>query len=435
MWKMPERKNRQPQPFARRIVIAFTLMTFVVSGTMSLCLVYAVHFFEKELVSRALESTLNRVLDEDLSEGRAPRLDSDTWFFASDRMEYAIPEQFAQVKPGFSEWMSGDEDYYVYVRKTGEQRYILVQNQQDFERNERTLFLFLFAGFVCTVVGAWALGRLTAKRIMAPIRRLAQEVRQRALLQKSVAPMAEHYANDEIGHLAEAFDSSLRRLGEALERERLFTSDVSHELRTPLMIIATSCELLATGDLSPREREQIERIARAAEEMRSLSETFLALARSTSEDREQKTEGSMGTLAAIAEEQYARWLPEMRQKGLEFERHAEAATQTKPLNAILLRAVLGNLLRNAWHYTEQGWVRLILDADGFTVEDSGVGIPEPEKTQVFRAFARGAQARGEGFGLGLSLVRRICASQGWEITLNGLPEGGSRFSVRFFPDA
>ncbi|MDR1890283.1 MAG: HAMP domain-containing histidine kinase [Zoogloeaceae bacterium] len=426
---MAERKKRLRQPFARRIIIAFTLMTFVVSSVMSLSLFYAVHFLEEELVSRALDKTLDRILNEDLSESKAPSLNSDTWFFASDRLEYAIPEQFAQMKPGFSEWEAGDEAYYMYIRETGGQRYILMQDQHEFERHENTLFNLLFAGFLLTVVGAWGLGRLTAKRVMAPISRLAQEVRQRESLSASASPMAEHYANDEIGRLAEAFDASLQRLGEALERERLFTSDVSHELRTPLMIIATSCELLAADDLPPREREQIERIARAAEEMRSLAEIFLMLARG-SENSGQKPEDSAGTLTAIAEEQYARWLPAMQAKGLEFGMRAESTPQTTPLNAVLLRAVLGNLLRNAWHYTEQGWVRLTLEAGGFKVEDSGIGIPEQEKEQVFQAFTRGAQARGEGLGLGLSLVRRICVSQGWKITLDSLPEGGSCFCVR-----
>ncbi|MDR0528431.1 MAG: sensor histidine kinase, partial [Zoogloeaceae bacterium] len=54
-----------------------------------------------------------------------------------------------------------------------------------------------------------------------------------------------------------------------------------------------------------------------------------------------------------------------------------------------------------------------------------------ERETAFEAFARGRAARGEGLGLGLSLVKRVCAHQGWTITLNALPEGGSRFSVKF----
>lgn len=99
-------------------------------------------------------------------------------------------------------------------------------------------------------------------------------------------------------------------------------------------------------------------------------------------------------------------------------------------HATLLRAVMGNLLRNASHYTERGQIRLILDAGGFRVEDSGPGIAADERERLFDSFVRGSAARGEGLGLGLSLVRRICEQQGWHIEAHNLAGGGSCFSVR-----
>ncbi|MDR1349442.1 MAG: HAMP domain-containing histidine kinase [Zoogloeaceae bacterium] len=424
--------ERRRQPFARRIAVAFTLMTFVVSGTLSLGIVYVVHSVEKRLVSQTLDRTLTRVLDEYLRHGGAPRLDLNMQFFASDRPEYAIPEEFARARLGlgFSETGEGD-NYWVYIREVNGQRYMLVEDQHEFEAHEKALFTILFCGFLLTVAGAWMLGRLMSKRIMAPVSRLAEQVRG---LQRvpPAAPLAQDYADDEIGHLAEAFDNALSRLNLAMERERLFTSDVSHELRTPLMVIATSCELLETAGISGRGREQTGRIARAAEEMRNLVETFLTLARShpdaASSGRIAMENGV--TLVAVAREQCQRWTPGIEAKGLSFEL-SEEGRDTGRYNPALLSAVLGNLLRNALHYTERGWIRLALEDGGFRIEDSGAGIPEEEKDLVFQPFVRGARARGEGLGLGLSLVKRICAHQGWRIALDGLPEGGSRFRVRF----
>jgi signal transduction histidine kinase len=82
-------------------------------------------------------------------------------------------------------------------------------------------------------------------------------------------------------------------------------------------------------------------------------------------------------------------------------------------NATFLHAVMGNLLRNALHYTEHGFIRLTLEPTGFVVEDSGVGIPEDKREAMFEPFVRGNEKRGDGLGLGLSLVQRICESQGW----------------------
>jgi signal transduction histidine kinase len=420
------------QPFARRIVLAFTLMTFVVSGVLSLGLVYVVHYVEQDIVLRSLDGTLNRVLSEDFWQNKAPRLNADTRFFAAGDPEYAIPATFAQVEEGFSEVLDGEMSYWAYARTIGGRRYLLIQNQSEFEDHEQILFCILFAGFLLTVAGACALGKISAKRVMAPVSRLAEQVRNRDPLLLA-PPMAQDYADDEIGRLAEAFDSTLRRLGEALERERLFTSDASHELRTPLMIITTSCELLEAAQLPERERGQLERIARAAREMRELTETFLMLARGNASDAMLEATRDVAT---IAEEQRARWLPEIQAKGLTFEvleeeREAQEVYVPARYSAVSLRAVMGNLLRNALHYTEQGWVRLVLERDGFRVEDSGVGISEHEKGQIFQSFTRGERARGEGLGLGLSIVRRICAQQGWEIALTRLPEGGRCFRVKF----
>jgi signal transduction histidine kinase len=424
---MMKMSRKEKQPFARRIVLAFTLMTFVVSGVLSLGLVYVVHYVEEDILLRSLDGTLNRVLSEDYWQDHAPRLNVDTRFFAADDAEYAIPAQFSEVEEGFSEVLDGEASYWAYARTIGGRRYIIVQDQRDFEEHEQILFCILFAGFLFTVAGAWGLGNISAKRVMAPVSRLAEQVRSRDPLLPA-PPMAQEYADDEIGRLAAAFDSTLQRLSEALERERLFTSDASHELRTPLMIIATSCELLEVAQLPERERAQVERIMRASGEMREMTETFLMLARGHAGDAMLEVTCD---LAAAAAEQRARWLPDFQAKGLTFELLEEAHSPAR-YNAVLLRAVLANLLRNALHYTERGWVRLVLEGDGFRVEDSGVGIPEQEKDSVFQPFTRGERARGEGQGLGLSIVKRICARQGWEIMLTRLPSGGSRFQVKLF---
>jgi signal transduction histidine kinase len=91
---------------------------------------------------------------------------------------------------------------------------------------------------------------------------------------------------------------------------------------------------------------------------------------------------------------------------------------------------MGNLLRNALHYTDVGFIALTLYDDGFMVEDSGVGIPEEKREAMFEPFVRGNEQRGEGLGLGLSLVQRICANQGWSVNLTPREPNGCCFKVR-----
>ncbi|MCG4451912.1 MULTISPECIES: HAMP domain-containing sensor histidine kinase [unclassified Pseudomonas] len=414
------------QPLLRRIVIAFVLMTLVVSGVFSLSIVAIVHFVEEHLVSQELDRELSIVIDEDLRRGQRPRLDSSTRFFASHLPEFEVPLQFAEAADGFSEVVEGDQAFYLFKRSENGRDFMLVQEQHEFEAREQVLFNVVLAGFLLSMLVAWSLGWLLARRVMAPVIRLANQVRHRDQLHALAPALAPDYPDDEVGHLAAAFDSTLGQLRHSLERERLFTSDVSHELRTPLMIIASSCELLAEApNLDARQLEQIQRIARATEEMGDLVQTFLILARARPQESSQ---GGSATLAAVADEQSKRWAPLMHEKGLQFQLIEEGEDDSH-YNLTFLRTVISNLLRNALHYTEQGTVRLILQDGGFRVEDSGVGIPLDQQEQMFQPFVRGAQSRGEGLGLGLSLVKRICTHQGWTVQMRDLPPRGSAFEV------
>ena len=122
------------QPFARRIVIAFTLMTLVVSGVFSLGIVAVVYFVESQLVTGELSRELDIVLHEDLPSGRPPRLDAQTRFFSTALPDYPLPEGFATLPEGFTEVVRGDEAYYVYVRDLDGERYVLLPPAQDHKR-------------------------------------------------------------------------------------------------------------------------------------------------------------------------------------------------------------------------------------------------------------------------------------------------------------
>lgn len=415
------------QPFAQRIVIAFVLMTVLVSGVFSLSIVAIVFFIEQRLVSEEMHRELHGVLRDDIKNGRAPRLDAKTRFYASNMPEYAIPAHYAQLDDGFTEWADGTQAFYAYAQEINGVRYILVQDQNEFEAHEQALFNVVLAGFILTVLGAWALGRGMARHVMAPLSHLAQQVQHYDQRLSSAPPLAAGYSHDEIGQLASAFDGTLTRLRQSLERERLFTSDVSHELRTPLMVIATSCELLEQASLGPRQQEQLQRIACASNDMQALVQTFLHLARGRIDEADC---AATATLAHIAQQHSMHWGALAIEKGLHFECIQEHPDLGR-YNPTLLGTVMANLLRNALHYTDHGHIRLRLEAGGFRVEDSGTGIASAQHESIFQPFVRGEHARGEGLGLGLSLVKRICTHQGWSITIEPVLPRGSSFRVRF----
>ncbi|MFZ6045180.1 sensor histidine kinase [Pseudomonas sp. CR3202] len=415
------------QSLARRILIAFVLMTALVGGTFAVGIIEVVHVIEEQLISRDLNNELNRVLSQNIARGRPPSLDSDTRFYSSEGpVPYAIPENLADLELGFHEVFEGENSYHALVREIEGRRYVMMQDQSDFEAREQVLYRVVMVGFGLSVLLALLLGWLLARKVIEPVVRLAGQVRHRDQLLGMAPPLAPDYAADEVGQLAQAFDDTLGRLHEVLNRERLFTSDVSHELRTPLMVLASSCELLVENpSLDARARAQVQRIARATEEMRDLVQTFLMLARS---QRDEASLAPQASLNSVADELASQWREPIEHKGLRFE-YRSGALQDEHYNASFLRSVLGNLLRNALHYTDTGSIRLVLKDRGFVVEDSGVGIPEADREAMFRPFVRGPARRGDGLGLGLSLVQRICDNQGWTVSLTAVEPTGCRFEV------
>ncbi len=419
---------------SRRIVIAFVLMTFLVGGVFSLGIVAVVHTVEERLISTDLRNELERMVQRDMKRGGQPVLDPDMRLYFVPLAEVAqLPAHLRELPAGFSEVEEDQQYFYAYVAELEGNHFVLLQNQSDFEARERLLYKVVLVGFLISVALAWLLGWALSRRVIAPVVRLARQVRRRDQLLDVTPPLAPDYAKDEVGELAGAFDDALNRLRAALARERLFTSDVSHELRTPLMVINSSCELLeATPDLPARAKGPLERMTRAAREMQELVQTFLALARNQGDN---DTQAPRATLAQVARRQTQEWQAAVEAKGLQWRLSVAPEADQALWHEPFLRSVMSNLLRNALHYTERGYIGLQVRADGFVVEDSGVGIPEEQREAMFQPFVRGAEGRGEGLGLGLSLVRRICQLQGWTVTLGDSAAGGCRFEIALGSDS
>ena len=415
------------QSLAQRIIIAFALMSALVAGAFAMGIVATVHLVEEKLISAGLGGDLQRLLLMDsVSDWRHRPEPDQLFYFSGGPGDFELPKDLRHLEPGFHEVFREQLSYHAMVEVVEGRHYVLMQDQSDFEERERVLFAVVLVGFVLSLALAVFLGWVLARKVMAPVVRLARQVRHRDQLLGLAPPLAPDYAADEVGELAVAFDATLGRLRQALSRERLFTSDVSHELRTPLMVLASSCELLLENPgIDQRGRAQVERIARACEEMRELVQTFMMLARA---QRDDASVAPQQTLSQVADGLLQIWREPIEAKGLSliFDAGEPAATC---YNATLLQAVMGNLLRNALHYTEQGFIRLTLTTTGFVVEDSGVGIPEEKREAMFQPFVRGNEKRGEGLGLGLSLVQRICENQGWTVSLTNMEPNGCRFQV------
>jgi len=116
------------------------------------------------------------------------------------------------------------------------------------------------------------------------------------------------------------------------------------------------------------------------------------------------------------------------QRGNKIELVIDTAISLNVAPALFL-IVVGNLIRNAVSHTESGSIMVRLHQDRLVVIDTGSGIGSDEIGRVFQRFYRGASSGGSG--IGLSLVKRVCDRQRWEIALENHTGGGTLATLRF----
>ena len=215
--------------------------------------------------------------------------------------------------------------------------------------------------------------------------------------------------------------------------EREFVSNAAHELRNPIAGISGAIEVLRGGAKDdPGAREHfLSRLAEDTERVSRLTESLLTLARMEAVG----TEGGSGTLdVGIAVEEAAQAVAPPEGISMKVATDQDLVAQG---DGVLLRQVLIGLLTNAFKNTPApGDVTLRArrgDAGEIVIEvaDTGTGIEPDELSRVFERFYRGSGAlEQEGFGLGLSIAKRMVDVMGGEIGVDSAVGVGSTFWVR-----
>ncbi len=226
-------------------------------------------------------------------------------------------------------------------------------------------------------------------------------------------------------------DEARRAAEEATRSKTKFFAGASHDLRQPLQAIGIYCSLLkkrAQGPLEPL----VKNLSTAVDSLSKLVEELLEISRLDAGAIQPRVQQVLidETFSALEQE----FAPLAAGKGLALRvRHAGIAIESDP---VLLSRVLRNLLGNALRYTTNGGVLLAARPRGglisLEVWDTGPGIRKEELDRVFEEFYRGESSRGEaasGFGLGLSIVKRICSVLGHPLIVTTRPGTGTVFRI------
>nr|WP_243435973.1 HAMP domain-containing sensor histidine kinase [Acanthopleuribacter pedis] len=267
-------------------------------------------------------------------------------------------------------------------------------------------------------------GFLIARRLIAPLTQLSAEVAH-AEPDQLPTDMAGRYYPDEVGNLARAFEGAMTRINQFIAREQRFTRDASHELRTPVTVIRGAAELIQKQlqhGQSPA--APLRRIQRAVRDMENIIETFLYLGREGSQSVA-KGEAQVDVVVENLVEAN-RYLIEEKPVTARLAIHSRFRVGApEPVVAI----TIGNILRNAFQYTDQGEVVLQVLPGKVVVRDSGAGLSRHQLTLLKERNVRGDQSRG--FGLGLSIVHDFCQRHGWRFEIVSEPGQGTEVTLAF----
>lgn len=222
------------------------------------------------------------------------------------------------------------------------------------------------------------------------------------------------------------------RHNEELTREKQnIMQTITHELRSPLSAIRSYAKMIATDEKTSIRVRHAKTIVDASGRMAGMIDTLLNYFRLDS--GKETVRPLPFQLKGIAGTLEAEFMPQMEKKRLAFETVNEADEVVMGDRNLILR-IGSNLLSNALKFTQKGSVRLITKySDGnfiLTVDDTGTGIEKEKQEQIFKPFERlGNAATQDGFGLGLAIVRSLAELMDGSITVESVPEKGSRFTV------
>jgi signal transduction histidine kinase len=231
---------------------------------------------------------------------------------------------------------------------------------------------------------------------------------------------------DELRDLADEVDAMLDRLQDAFASQRRFVANASHELRTPLAVMRTELEVTLADPHAPADelRETAREVRDAVIRAEGLVGALLTLARSEAEvvrrdhvDLAVAARHALGDLGA-----------EIAMQRVAVETDLAAAPSVGDRG--LLERLVANLVENAVrHNVRDGWLVVRTGTVGgravVEVRNGGPRIPPERVDSLAEPFQRlDRAARGDGAGLGLSIVAAVARAHGGVLALDAPDEGG-----------
>jgi len=412
-------KHTTSHSLSRRIVSQLCIFTLIISAVYGMLCFMLLYHLEDQFIEREVAQEANYLIAQYQKHKQWPEVRSThmALYFSKESLPSDMLTKFLEEPQRKEFYGEQGRHYHLYPLPEYKNIYLVAEVSKKLlvrPVREGVFKLLLISGLSLTFIAfviAWLLGQKTAK----PLKNLADLV-------DGVAPenlpesFADRFPNNEIGVLAKTLESSMQQIAKALERERCFTRDVSHELRTPVAVIKNAVELYHEIHNGQNEGERsksddiIGRINDASIQMEQTVITLLHLAR---EEHTTAIKAPVKLLPLVEQSIIDHsYLLEGKRIDVDVGDNCNA-TVIEPQG--MLKVLIDNLLSNAFQYTHSGMVKVSFSNNTLIIEDTGPGIESDISTRITDPAVKGSQSTGYGFGL--SIVKRLCKHQQWQLTV------------------
>ena len=420
------------ETLSRKIRWIFILQGVVASLLITLGTLYGSTVLRDVLLKQRLVDEAQRIWDVVSVDPNAPLPQTTNYtgyFVSTGTMPDNVPPRLRALTPGFHHIHDGPWRL-AYVSERAEGTIYLSVAPGLTDNVVRWISILAVALSVIGIALITWLGYRQCKQVVAPVSRLTDAVLawdpRSPQLTRFDATQALGESTYEVTHLGDALASMSSRVEEYIERERTFTRDASHELRTPVTVVRVAGDLLSTEALSARGERSLRRLRQATDDMESLIDAFLVLARHP----DVPVDSEDVSVQEVVHEEAA---------------NARDWLEGKPVNLVVLPTanpqvhapprvigvIVSHLLRNACQFTEAGSVQIEVLFDRVEIRDTGIGMDAETMARAFDPFWRADLSDYTAKGMGLTLAQRLAERFGWKILLDSQPGQGTLATIKF----
>lgn len=315
--------------------------------------------------------------------------------------------------------------------------FLIVESAIDVEGNlqKNKLALILLFSLITGVALTVIIGYYFANRIISPLKSITKNVRE--ISSKNLNRRIELYkSKDELYELSITLNEVMDRLQESFEIQGRFISNASHELSTPLTSILSQLEIVLQRNRTSD--EYFETISSVFEDVLNLTR----LTKSLLEFAKASGNSSGMELEPIRIDEILMNMPKELKKinsenivNLSFSNFPNEENKLLVFgNAILLNSAIKNIVHNACRYSKKNKADISVffykKSIQISIKDEGPGINEDDLPFIYQPFYRGKNdVRTTGFGLGLSLSKRIISLHQGELRYLKTNDSGSTFNI------